>query len=76
MRRLEFASLQVRDLEASKEFYTQKLGFEEAGIPNPHACVLNTIRVRQVLPLERPSVIWKEKNWASAPHSGLQSMGK
>lgn len=39
MRRLEFASLQVRDLEASKEFYTQKLGFEEAGIPNPHACV-------------------------------------
>lgn len=39
MRRLEFASLQVRDLEASKEFYTTKLGFEEAGIPNPQACV-------------------------------------
>jgi len=39
MRKLEFASLQVRDLETSKEFYTTKLGFEEAGIPNPQACV-------------------------------------
>lgn len=39
MRKLEFASLQVRDLEASKEFYTTKLGFEQAGIPNPYACV-------------------------------------
>lgn len=39
MRKLAFASLQVRDLETSKEFYTTKLGFEEAGIPNPHACV-------------------------------------
>lgn len=39
MRKLEFASLQVRDLAASKEFYITKLGFEEAGIPNPEACV-------------------------------------
>ena len=39
MRKLEFASLQVRDLETSKEFYTTKLGFEEAGIPNPAACI-------------------------------------
>ncbi|TDE15610.1 VOC family protein [Dyadobacter psychrotolerans] len=39
MRKLEFASLQVRDLEVSKEFYIKKLGFEEAGIPNPQACV-------------------------------------
>lgn len=39
MRTPEFASLQVRNLEASKEFYTTKLGFEEAGIPNPQACV-------------------------------------
>lgn len=39
MRKLAFASLQVRDLEASKAFYTTKLGFEEAGIPNPEACV-------------------------------------
>jgi catechol 2,3-dioxygenase-like lactoylglutathione lyase family enzyme len=39
MRKLEFASLQVRDLETSKEFYTTKLGFEEAGIPNPEACI-------------------------------------
>ena len=39
MRKLEFASLQVRDLATSKEFYTTKLGFEEAGIPNPEACI-------------------------------------
>ncbi len=39
MRRLEFASLQVRDLEISKEFYTQKLGFEPLNIPNSDACV-------------------------------------
>lgn len=39
MRRLEFASLQVRDLETSKKFYTTKLGFEEAGMPNPAACI-------------------------------------
>lgn len=41
MRKLEFASLQVRDLEASKEFYTTKLGFEVAGIVNPQACVFS-----------------------------------
>jgi lactoylglutathione lyase len=41
MRKLEFASLQVRNLEASKEFYTTKLGFEEAGIPTPQACVFS-----------------------------------
>jgi len=39
MRRLEFASLQVRDLEASIEFYTNKLGFEQSGMRNPEACV-------------------------------------
>ena len=39
MRKLEFASLQVRDLEASKDFYTSKLGFEMAEMTNPDACV-------------------------------------
>lgn len=40
MRKLEFASLQVRDIETSKAFYTQKLGFEDSGTPNPpNACV-------------------------------------
>lgn len=38
MRKLDFASLQVRDLEASKAFYTNKLGFE-AAITNPEACI-------------------------------------
>lgn len=38
MRKLEFASLQVRDLEASKAFYQNKLGFEIA-VSNPEACI-------------------------------------
>ena len=39
MRKLDFASLQVRDLEVSKAFYTDKLGFELSEMSNPHACV-------------------------------------
>lgn len=39
MRRLEFASLQVRDLEVSKEFYTNKLGFELSEMRNPDAVI-------------------------------------
>jgi lactoylglutathione lyase len=39
MRKLEFASLQVRDLEVSKAFYTEKLGFEVSEMSNPYACV-------------------------------------
>lgn len=38
MIQLTFASLQVKNLEASKDFYTQKLGFE-IGDANPQACV-------------------------------------
>lgn len=38
MIQLTFASLQVRDLEASVAFYTNKLGFEIDNI-NPQACV-------------------------------------
>lgn len=39
MRKLEFAALQVRDLEVSKDFYTNKLGFEISEASNPAACV-------------------------------------
>lgn len=38
MRQLTFASLQVKNLEASKEFYEKKLGFE-IETTNPQACV-------------------------------------
>ncbi|WP_185214108.1 VOC family protein [Sphingobacterium mizutaii] len=38
MRQLTFASLQVKDLEVSKDFYTNKLGFE-IGDTNPQACI-------------------------------------
>ncbi len=39
MRRLEFASLQVRNLGVSKEFYTTKLGFKLSEMKNPEACI-------------------------------------
>lgn len=38
MRQLTFASLQVNNLEASKDFYEKKLGFEISDT-NPQACV-------------------------------------
>jgi lactoylglutathione lyase len=38
MRKLDFASLQVRDLAASTAFYTEKLGFL-IGVTNPQASV-------------------------------------
>ena len=38
MKQLTFASLQVTNLEASKDFYTQKLGFEIDNT-NPQACI-------------------------------------
>lgn len=40
MKQLTFASLQVRDLEASTAFYTQKLEFG-IGERNPQACVFS-----------------------------------
>lgn len=39
MRKLDFASFQVRDLEVSKAFYTKKLGFELSEMSNPAACI-------------------------------------
>ena len=38
MRQLTFASLQVKNLEAAKDFYVNKLGFEIEN-SNPQACV-------------------------------------
>jgi len=38
MRKLDFASVQVKNLEVSKDFYTNKLGFEVAET-NPAACI-------------------------------------
>ncbi len=38
MRQLTFSSLQVKDLAASTEFYTKKLGFEIQDT-NPQACI-------------------------------------
>ncbi len=40
MRKLVFASLQVRDLDLSKDFYTTKLGFEIL-TATPDACIFS-----------------------------------
>ncbi len=40
MRKLDFASLQVRDLDVSKDFYTNKMGFE-ISVLTPEACVFS-----------------------------------
>jgi len=39
MRKLDFVSLQVRDLDASTNFYINKLGFEAPDASNPAACI-------------------------------------
>jgi lactoylglutathione lyase len=40
MRQLTFASLQVKDLNAAKNFYTEKLGFKIKQ-ENPQACIFS-----------------------------------
>lgn len=40
MRTLTFASLQVRDLDISKDFYAKQLGFEVA-VSTPEACIFS-----------------------------------
>lgn len=54
MRRFEFASLQVTNLEASKEFYTNKLGFELAEMVNPDAVVFKYNRGEASFAIRRP----------------------
>ena len=54
MRKLEFASLQVRDLEISKAFYTDKLGFELFGITNPDACIFKYNKGEASFAIRRP----------------------
>jgi lactoylglutathione lyase len=54
MRKLNFASLQVRDLEASKDFYTNKLGFVQSEINNPDACIFQYANGEASFAIRRP----------------------
>jgi len=54
MRQLEFASFQVRDLEASKDFYTNKLGFEPIEMPNPEAVVFKYNKSKASFAIRKP----------------------
>lgn len=53
MKQLTFASLQVKDLEASKDFYTQKLGFEIDNV-NPQACIFKYNRGQASFAIRTP----------------------
>ena len=55
MRKLDFASLQVRDLETSKVFYTDKLGFE-VGVSSPDACVFSYRQGEASFAIRKPLV--------------------
>ncbi len=54
MRRLEFASLQVRDLEKSKQFYTEKLGFECSEMENPQAVIFKFKKAEASFAIRKP----------------------
>lgn len=54
MRKLEFASLQVRDLEVSKDFYTHKLGFELSGLSNSEACIFTHEKGEAIFAIRKP----------------------
>jgi len=53
MRKLDFASIQVRDLEVSKDFYTNKLGFEVAET-NPSACIFKYNKTEASFAIRKP----------------------
>lgn len=54
MRKLDFASLQVRDLEVSKAFYTDKLGFELSEMTNPEACIFKYNKSEASFAIRKP----------------------
>lgn len=54
MRKLDFASLQVRDLEVSKDFYTNKLGFELSEMSNPAACIFKYNKCEASFAIRKP----------------------
>jgi lactoylglutathione lyase len=54
MRQLEFVSLQVRDLETSKEFYTKKLGFELSEMKNPDAVIFKFNKGKASFAIRKP----------------------
>ena len=55
MRKLDFASLQVRDLETSKDFYTNKLGFE-VSVSTPEACIFSYKQGEASFAIRKPIV--------------------
>lgn len=73
MRQLTFASLQVSDLQASKTFYTTKLGFEIA-TENPQACVFTYAQGQAGFAIRTPleNLDGKEKGFGTALWFAIQ----
>ncbi len=78
----DFMALQVRDLTASQQFYTEKLGLEQSPISQPNAVVFNTapipfaIRMPLVDLDASPKLGWGTALWfktddADALHASL-----
>ncbi|WP_316848005.1 VOC family protein [Pedobacter psychrodurus] len=55
MRKLDFASLQVRDLDTSKDFYTNKLGFE-ISVSTPDACIFSYNQGEASFAIRKPMI--------------------
>ncbi|KZE24586.1 MULTISPECIES: VOC family protein [Brevibacterium] len=85
---VDFVALQVRDVEASAEFYTGRLGLERADASPPGAVVFQTtpipFAVREPLPgvdldaVERPGVgvaLWLACEDAAGLHDSLAEAG-
>ncbi len=72
---LDFVALQVRDMEASRRFYTQQLGLVPAPGSPPHAVVFNTqpipfaIRTPSVDLDASPRLGWGVAVWLKADDS-------
>lgn len=82
----DFIALQVRDLAASQQFYTEALGLEVAPLSQPNAVVFNTapipfaIRTPHVDLNASPKLGWGAALWfktddADALHTSLVARG-
>lgn len=65
----DFIALQVADLEASREFYTERLGLKVAG--HSPQTPLSSIRHQSPLPYAaRSSILTHRPMWGGACHCG------
>ncbi len=54
MRKLDFASLQVKNLDVSKDFYTNQLGFDVSPMTNSEACIFTFTKGEASFAIRKP----------------------